>query len=310
MRNIILAFFIVLQTVKAAAQEDSVPISREIIQPIKVWAVGGGQALLWTGTFTALDKAWYAGYPRKSFHLFNDWNEWQQMDKAGHFWTSYQVSRGSGNLWRWTGISENKAAIFGGFSGLAFLSIIEILDGYTNKWGFSWGDMSMNMAGAATYTVQQLVWKEQRIQVKMGYNPYPYENQMKSRSNDLFGALGVEKVLKDYNSQTYWLSANVHAFFPESGFPKWLNIAIGYNARLMLGGTENKWIDKNGTTLDLTNHPRYRRFLLSADIDLTKINTKNKALKTIFSMFNCIKFPLPALELNSKGEIKAYGIYF
>jgi uncharacterized protein YfiM (DUF2279 family) len=232
------------------------------------------------------------------------------MDKAGHFWTSYQVSRGSGNLWRWTGISENKAAVLGGLSGLAFLSIIEILDGYSDKWGFSWGDMSMNIAGATTYTVQQLVWEEQRIQVKLGYNPYPYETQLKSRSNDLFGALCVEKVLKDYNSQTYWLSANVHAFFPESGFPKWLNIAVGYNARLMLGGTENKWIDKNGTTIDLTSRPRYRRFLLSADVDLTKIDTKNKALKTIFSIINCIKIPSPTLEFNSKGEIKAYGIYF
>jgi hypothetical protein len=134
--------------------------------------------------------------------------------------------------------------------------------------------------------------------------------QLKSRSNELFGALGVEKVLKDYNSQTYWLSANVHAFFPESSFPKWLNIAVGYNVRLMLGGTENKWIDKNGTTIDQTNRPRYKRFLLSADVDLTKIDTKNKALKTIFSIFNCIKIPAPTLEFNSKGEIKAYGIYF
>ena len=197
MRNIILVFFIVLQTVKAAAQADSVQLNRHLTQPTKVWSVGGGQAVLWTGTFIALDKAWYAGYPRTSLHTFNDWNEWQQMDKAGHFWTSYQVSRGSGNLWRWTGISENKSAVLGGLSGLAFLSIIEILDGYSDKWGFSWGDMSMNIAGAATYTMQQMVWKEQRIQVKLGYNPYPYETQLKSRSNELFGALGVEKVLKD-----------------------------------------------------------------------------------------------------------------
>jgi hypothetical protein len=50
----------------------------------KIWIVGGSQVALWTGSFIALNQAWYADYPKQDFHFFNDWKEWQQMDKSGH----------------------------------------------------------------------------------------------------------------------------------------------------------------------------------------------------------------------------------
>ena len=52
-------------------------------------------------------------------------------------------------------------------------------------------------------------------------------------------------MLKDYNGQTYWLSANLKSFFPGSNIPPWLNVAIGYGADGMFGGFENKWIDED-----------------------------------------------------------------
>ena len=310
MRNIILTYFIVLIAQFSIAQTDSTSTKYKVFHPTRVWIAGGGQALLWAGTFVALDKAWYASYPKSSFHLFNDWNEWEQMDKCGHLWTAYQISRASGELWNWTGVSEKKAILLGGLSGIAFQGIIEILDGYSDKWGFSWGDMSMNITGSATYVTQQLLWKKQRIQIKLGYYPFKYDDVFKSRSNELFGSNRIEKVLKDYNSQTYWLSTNLNSFFPEAGFPKWLNIAVGYNASLMLGGTANKWTDKNGILIDRTDIPRFRKFILSADVDLTRISTKSKVLKTVFSVFNTVKIPAPAISIDSRGRLNTYGMYF
>ena len=310
MKNIFLSCFIVLIAQICVAQNDTSSTKYIVSHPTRVWIAGGGQALLWTGTFIALDKAWYASYPKSPFHLFNDWNEWEQMDKCGHLWTAYQISRASGELWDWTGVNEKQAILLGGASGVAFQGIIEILDGYSDKWGFSWGDMSMNIAGSATYVAQQLIWKKQRIQIKLGYYPFKYDERLKSRANSLFGATGIERILKDYNSQTYWISTNLDSFFPEVGFPKWLNIAVGYNARLMLGGTENKWEDKSGLITDRRDIPRYRRFVFSADIDLTRISTKNKVLKTVFSVFNSIKIPAPAISIDSKGRLNTYGMYF
>lgn len=277
--------------------------------PGRVWVVGAGQAALWTGTFIALNKAWYADYAKEPFHTFNDWPEWQQMDKAGHVWTAYQISRLSGDMWNWTGVEERKAIWLGGVSGVAFQSIIEILDGFSSKWGFSMTDMAANLTGSALYVSQALAWKRQRISVKFSYFPYQYPQAYHNRVNDLFGT-GAERILKDYNSQTYWVSANVRDFFPDSGIPRWLNVSLGYNARLMLGGRENKWTDEAGVTYDYTNVERYRRILLSADIDLTRIRTKSPFLKTVFSALNMVKIPAPAIEYNTKGQWKLHGIYF
>ena len=58
-------------------------------------------------------------------------------------------------------------------------------------------------------------------------------------------AAGVERMLKDYNGQTYWLSANLKSFFQGSNIPAWLNVAVGYGADGMFGGFENKWIDED-----------------------------------------------------------------
>lgn len=276
----------------------------------KIWIVGGSQVALWTGSFILLNQAWYADYPRQSFHFFNDWKEWQQMDKAGHAWTSYQISRLSGDMWKWTGINEKKAVWLGGISGVAYTSIIEILDGFSAEWGFSTGDMLMNIAGSGLYVAQQLTWKEQRFQLKMSYFPFAYEPGDLARARDLFGETVAEKILKDYNAQTYWLSANLRSFFPDSKIPKWLNLSLGYNARVMLGGRENIWTDEAGNTIDRTDLERYRRFFLSVDVDLTKIRTRSKFLRSVFSVVNMVKIPAPALEWDSRGKFTGHLLYF
>jgi hypothetical protein len=275
----------------------------------RAWIVGGGQAALWAGALYGLNQAWYKDYPRQSFHFFNDWPEWQQQDKFGHAWSTYQISRFSSDMWRWAGMGENKAAIVGGLSSIAYLSIIEVLDGFSEKWGFSTGDMLMNIAGAALYTGQQLGWREQKFMLKFSYMPYNYMPMDQARAIELFGT-GIESVLKDYNAQTYWLSFSPRSFFPNSRWPAWLNLAIGHNARLMLGGRENVWMDENGNTVDRTDAERYRRIFLSLDIDLTRIPTRNKVLKSVFSVVNILKIPAPAIEFDTRGNWKGHWMYY
>jgi len=271
--------------------------------------VGTAHAALWTGTFITLNQAWYADYPRQPFHFFNDLPEWQQMDKAGHVWTAYQVSRLSGDIWRWSCLDPKKAVWLGGISGLAYQSVIEILDGFSEKWGFSIWDMAANVAGAGAYVSQQLLWKDQRILFKFSYFPYAYPPDLQARASELFGT-GAERILKDYNAQTYWVSVNLGSFMPRSGIPKWLSLSLGYNARLMVGGRENVWIDGTGMTVDRSDVKRYRRFFLSADVDLTKIRTRSKLLRSVFSAVNMIKIPAPALEFNTDGKVRLHGFYF
>jgi hypothetical protein len=276
----------------------------------RLWLVAGAHAGLWTISYVALDKTWYANYPRSSFHFFNDNSEWGQMDKVGHVWTAYNVARVSGAMWKWTGLPEKKAVILGGVSAVAYQSIIEIQDGFSAEWGFSWGDMAGNVIGAGAWVWQQLGWKDQRIQVKLSYWPYDYPKDLILRRNQLFGNSLLERTLKDYNSQTYWISANIKSFIPSSSLPAWLNLSVGYNANGMLGGTENRWTDKQGNYLDRSDIPRVRRFILSADVDLTKIKTNSKFLRSAFYVLNMVKIPAPAISIDSKGKFTGYILYY
>ncbi|MEP7259105.1 MAG: DUF2279 domain-containing protein [Flavitalea sp.] len=276
----------------------------------RLWMVTGANAVLWTGSFVALNSAWYAGYPRSSFHFFNDNAEWNQMDKAGHLWTSYQVSRVSAEAWKWTGLNNKQSAVLGGVSGIVYQSIIEIQDGFSSEWGFSWGDLAANIAGAGAYVSQEIGWKDQRIQVKLSYWPYRYPTGLENRTDQLFGKSMPERILKDYNSQTYWVSANLGSFLPDANIPKWLNISLGYGADGMLGARKNIWMDKDGNRYDYSGIGRVRKFFLSPDIDLTRIPTRSKWLKSILFTLNMIKVPAPALELNSKGKWRLRPLHF
>lgn len=307
--------FLLLVGIFVNAQElqskgtDSISGNGSSVSRSRTWLVSGGHVALWGASFVALNKAWYADYPKSSFHFFNDNGEWNQMDKAGHAWTAYQMTTASAASWKWAGMPEKKAAWLGAVSGMAYQSIIEIQDGFSDEWGFSWGDMLANAGGAALYLGQQLGWKEQRIHIKMSYWPYDYPDELLYRRNDLFGSSTAERLLKDYNSQTYWASANLSAFFPRSKIPGWLNMAVGYGSDGMLGGYGNSWVE-NGNPVTRNDIPRVRRLFLSPDIDLTRIHSRSKLVRTLLVLANMIKIPAPAIEWNSTGRFRLHAFYF
>jgi hypothetical protein len=288
-------------------QKDSVSSST---LKTRTWIVGGAHGVFLAGSAVALNHAWYADYEKESFHFFNDLKEWNQMDKAGHIWSSYQLSRASTATWKWAGLSEKKSIFLGSASALAYQSIIEINDGFSADWGFSWSDMAANVIGTGAFTAQQLGWNEQRIQIKFSYSGFDYPPDQVERRNQLFGENSIERILKDYNSQTYWASINLKSFFKQSKFPAWLNVSFGYGAEGMLGGFENKWTDKDGNEVTRYDVERLRQFYLAPDIDLTKVKTRSKFLRSVFFLVNMIKIPAPTISWDSKGTCRVYAIYF
>lgn len=251
------------------------------------------------GSLIYLNQAWFAQYNTGQFHFFNDNDEWLQMDKCGHAFTNYQVARVMMQGMDWAGYSTKKQLLIGGLSGFTYMTAIEVMDGCSSGWGFSWGDMAANALGTGIAVGQKILWKEQRIQIKFSYYPSPYA---KYRPN-LLGDEWYTQILKDYNGQIYWLSINPSAFIKtENKFPKWLNIAIGYGANGMIGARDNNFLikDPDGT---IRTFNRYRQGYLSLDIDFTRIKTKSRFLKSVFTCINVIKIPFPNLEL-SEGKLK------
>lgn len=253
-------------------------------------------------TLIGLNKLWYADFDRSPFHTVNDNNEWLQMDKAGHIISAYYIGKIGMNVLDWAGESEKNQLIYGATLGFTFLSAVEILDGFSKEWGFSIGDLAANATGTSLLIGQELLWDEQRIQLKYSFHTTPYAN----RRPDLLGENFLEQTLKDYNGQTYWLSANIWSFNKKSKIPKWLNIAFGYGAEGMVSANEDIFIN----TIFLPERKRIRQYYLSLDVDLTKIKTRSKFLKTVFTTINFIKIPAPTLEITSKGTSKFHILYF
>ena len=276
-----------------------------------VWLLTGTTVALYGASLAALNTAWYKGYPRTGFHFFNDMGEWKQMDKAGHIFSAYFIGKYSREMWRWSGLPRKKQIWIGGLSGFAYQSVVEVLDGYSSEWGFSWGDMGANAIGSALLISQELAWNEQRIQLKFSAHSQHYDDPLlQEKADQLFGTTFWERTLKNYNGQTYWLSVNPYSFNKNSHFPKWLNIAVGYGAQGMVGGRDNTWTDSHGIDRDYNQLPRVRQFYLSPDIDFTRIPTRKKGIKVLFQVLNMVKFPAPTLEINSKGRMVLHPVYF
>ena len=251
------------------------------------------EASLATVSLIALDQLWYADFDRSKFHTVNDNSEWLQMDKIGHVFTSYQVGKIGANLLAWSGVRKQDQLLYGATLGFAYLTAVEVLDGYSKEWGFSWGDMFANAAGTGLYIGQELLWNEQRIALKYSF----HQTNFADKRPEKLGESIIEQALKDYNGQTYWLSINLFSFFKDSKIPKWLNVAVGYGGEGMLYG------DQNTENQFFISDNRYRQFYLSLDLNLSAIQTNSRFLSTLFDVFNMIKIPFPTLEINKKRGV-------
>jgi hypothetical protein len=262
--------------------------------------VMASQATLSIASIFALDQLWYSDFDKGKFKSVNDNSHWLQVDKAGHVFSAYQLSRLGASSLNWTGASKETQLLYGTGMAFGFLAAIEIMDGFSEEWGFSWGDMAANTLGVGLYAGQELLWKQQRIALKFSFHQTRYAAL---RPGTLGDGLS-EEIFKDYNGQTYWLSFNLHSFFKGSRLPKWLNVAFGYGAEGMLTANEDELLE------GIISPERYRQFYLSLDVDLTKIKTNSHLLQTLFDVFNLIKVPFPALEINGKGVVKLHYIRF
>mgnify|MGYP002379227632 CR=1 FL=1 len=260
-------------------------------------------------SFVALNTAWYKNYPRTTLRSFDDSKEWLQMDKAGHVWTSYNCANLSFKAWQWAGAKKSTSILLGSLTSLSYLGTIEYLDGRSQEWGWSWGDMAANIFGAGVFSLQQCLGNQQFVRIKFSAHIPSYSADLASRSKELFGTSLPSRLLKDYNSQTYWLSINMKSVIPSPTIPAWVNLAIGVGGQGMLGGFENIAYDNEGNiSFDRRDIQRYRQWYLSFDIDLSKVKTNSKFLRSALDVFNIIKIPFPALEF-SKQSFKGHWIY-
>jgi hypothetical protein len=273
-------------------------------------------SVAYVGAIYMLNNVWYKDFKRSPLHFFDDRGEWRNADKAGHVMTAYSESNLAYQAFRWAGMKDKAAAWHGMGVGTLYQLTLEVLDGTSDKWGFSLSDFAANTSGCALFGIQQATWGEQRIALKMSNAPKKYDKtpilqgdgtsiSVADMTKKLYGSRYAQTFFKDYNASNWWVSINPYSFAKGKKIPKWLNIAVGYSVENVFGAYYNQAPANNEN-----QYPRYSQYLLSLDIDLSKLNPKSKLLKSVFKTFNFIKIPAPALEYNSLGKFKFHPIIF
>ncbi len=254
---------------------------------------------LGSSSLLMLQQAWYSQYPQSAFHLFNDNQEWLQMDKVGHAFTNYQISANVFRAYMNTGYDRTKANRYAAITALSYMTGIEILDGFSAQWGFSSGDFYANVFGAGLFYFQEKFWHEQKIQMKFSYQNSPYAKYNSAQLGDNF----QQRLLKDYNGQRYWLSFSTNLFLRnDNAFGKIFGVSVGY-------GIDQMPYAKTNISLVNNFHPQ-RKFLFSFDADLKQVNWKRSWMKKLAGYLSIIKIPMPTLEVSGNGKIKFHPIYF
>ena len=299
--QIILAIICTPLSLKAT---DSIPdIDSGRINTRSLYKAIAVETAYYAGAMFILQNTWYHDRKTVPFHFYDDNKGYLQVDKFGHAFGAYFESYIGYHCLLNAGVSKTNALIYGGSLGLILQTPIEIMDGIHEGWGFSWGDMAANAFGSGIVVGQELLFNEQIIKYKFSY----WESEYARKANGYLGKTTLDRLLKDYNGQTYWFSMPVNKLIFKKNLPSWLNVAVGYGANGMYG-EYNNISGYNGVEIPPTR--RYRQYLLSLDIDWTKIKTKSKFLRTILQGMTFVKLPFPTLEYNSMGKFRLYGLYY
>jgi len=318
-----LVFFCgILSSIQAQSGFQSFFTPSDTFNKRRVILASGFTAATYSVFSIGLFKAWYSKSEQTSFHTFNDFGEWNQMDKVAHGFDSYFQTALCYQGARWTGLNNKKGLILGSSIAMLFQTTIEVLDGFSPEYGFSLPDVCFNVLGSGLFVGQQLLWDEQKFKLKISSYPTNYSDQLilgengtsttyKSRAKELYGSGYFNSLLKDYNAQTFWLSFNPGKFSEkiQSVWPAYLNVAFGYGSDNLYGGFKNVWTTKNDRFV-LNSEKRIRQYYFSLDLDLNKLNVKNHFLKTALSILNIIKIPAPAIGINSTGSVEGHWLLF
>jgi len=231
-------------------------------------------------------NAWWQG-PRGPFRFENDWVYALNVDKLGHMYAGYILSRTFGYMLRWGGYSEHTSVFFGSALGLTYQMYVEVEDGFHRVYGFSPGDAFSNIMGASIPLAQWTFPVLRNFSLKYSYWPSTgYRSELKAGQAKAF--------LDDYQGTEVWLSMDPHFIMGDRlarAVPAWLGVSFGVCAR----------------NLDETGGGR-RIETLSLDVNLSKIETDSDLLKAVFTLIDYIHLPMPGIRLD--GKVFRAGVFY
>jgi hypothetical protein len=250
----------------------------------KLGLVGGVTLSAWVIGHGVLNDVWWKGEP-VPFHVntTTDYTYALGADKVGHMVFAYSATTIYGDLFRWCGLDSATAIWSGAGVAMAYQTYVEVRDGFSAGYGFSWGDMAANTIGASLPVVKHYV---------PGLRPF--DLQISFWPSEAFKNGEYSAIIDDYTSTTHWLAMNVYDVLPapfQEWYPPWLGVALGHSV-------EN--IDGKGAG----NHVWY----VSLDWQLHRIEGMPSWLTSILRDLHLYHLPAPAVKVYP--EVVWYGLRF
>ena len=210
--------------------------------PLRNTLIIGGTAALVTAFGMA--KWWEAGFGGGFDKVNEGWfgsdTQYGGADKLGHMFTSYAGMRLLMPIFEAAGNSRESSVRLAAWTALGIQTGIEIADGFSREWKFSWQDAAMNLAGVALGVVLETHPElDDVFDFRLAYSPSP------GNSFDPFG---------DYSGQKYLLVVKADGFEPlrRNRFLRYLEVAVGYGARGFDEGGERRRDIYLGLSLNLS----------------------------------------------------------
>jgi len=277
------SFFIFLLVLATVYPQNKIKTDTSRINYYKLAFVGGATIGGFVYGQSFQKNLWWKG-EKSPFH-FNwkeDWSYALGADKFGHFYFPMLAASMYGDAFIWVGFTAEQSLFYGGMTALTYQTFTEIKDGFSKQWGFSWGDFSANVLGAAYPLLQYKYPPLKNINMKISFFP---SERFKQGSNRV--------IFDDYESTYHWLSISIASYLPneiKKYYPQFLNIAVGHSV---------KGIDAGNRT---------RELFLSLDINTIELPGSSPFLQFLKKYLNYYHLPMPAVKVYP--DIVWYGLKF
>ncbi|MHB1686304.1 MAG: DUF2279 domain-containing protein [Ignavibacteriaceae bacterium] len=279
---LIISFFLVSDF--SFTQTDPDSSHQHKVDYLKLSIIGGVTTGAFVWGYAIQNNLWWKGDKSKFYFVWKqDWVYALGADKYGHFYFPYLVSNIYTQAFEWAGIDETKSIWYASSFALAYETFVEVRDGFSKQWGFSWGDFSADFLGASFPVLQHYIPVLKNFNFKISFYP-----------SDRFKAGSNRVIFDDYESTYDWLSINVYNFLPgevKKFYPKFINLAIGHSVEKL---------DNNGGG----NH----RFYISLDWNLEGLPGDGWFWNLLKRNLNYYHLPAPAIQIYP--HVIWYGIKF
>jgi Predicted periplasmic lipoprotein (DUF2279) len=144
-------------------------------------------------------------------------------DKLGHAFTTYAGTRILARVFEGLGNAPEHSLRLAGWTSLSVLTGVEVLDGFSSRWRFSYEDAVSNVAGVA---IALLLERHPSIDALLDF-------RLLYRRSDDDRLRGKTSPTGDYSGQTYLLAFKADGVPPLRDVPlvRYLELLVGYGAR-------------------------------------------------------------------------------